>query len=388
MKTWTATGVPQWEAKGLIRHTPPESVPITFRLSSLGARFGAQLLDITITYGGVFLLLLLVAWLGIFSWNGLFTFYALISFFVRIPYYVLSEMVWNGRTLGKRILGIRVISLDGRRLTPHQIVARNLMKEVEVFLPIGTLFSAMDTGIVVGLILSAWTLATVLVPVFNKRKQRLGDMVAGTIVVDNPKLELLPDLTQAAAVRGYEFRAEHLAIYGRFELQTLEAILRTPPKTPEARKHVSEVAQTIRRRINYDEKLQESHEWDFLMEFYRQQREFLESRNLFGDTRENKFHTTAIRPDQGPTRHFGFRPQHLAIYGPTELQALQDLLRNPPASAAARKHVSEVAQTIRRKIRYEDPLDERDEWSFLTEFHRQQRDFLDHRPPPPGGGGK
>ena len=294
MKAYTATGVPAWEAKGLIRHTPPESVPITFRLSSLGARFGAQMLDLTFTYGGVILLLVAVAWLGIFSWNGLFTFYALITFFMRVPYYILSEMVWNGRTLGKRILGIRVISLDGRRLTPHQIVARNLMKEVEVFLPMGAIMGGADLGWIPGLILAGWMLATVLVPVFNKRKQRLGDMVAGTIVVDHPKPQLLPDLTVQAAALGYEFRAGHLGIYGRYELQMLETILRMPPKTPEARRHVSEVAQTIRRRIGYDEKLPESREWDFLMEFYRQQREFLESRNLFGDTREDKFH--AARP--------------------------------------------------------------------------------------------
>jgi len=204
MKAYTATGVPAWEAKGLIRHTPPESVPITFRLSSLGARFGAQMLDLTFTYGGVILLLVAVAWLGIFSWNGLFTFYALITFFMRVPYYILSEMVWNGRTLGKRILGIRVISLDGRRLTPHQIVARNLMKEVEVFLPMGAIMGGADLGWIPGLILAGWMLATVLVPVFNKKKQRLGDMVAGTIVVDNPKPQLLPDLTVQAAALGYE----------------------------------------------------------------------------------------------------------------------------------------------------------------------------------------
>src|SRR5690606_28934577 len=267
-----------------------ESVPITFRLSSIGARFGAQMLDLAFTYGGVFLLLILVAWAGIFSWNGLFTFYALITFFMRVPYYILSAMVWNGRTLGKRILGIRVISLDGRRLTPHQIVARNLMKEVEVFLPMGTLFGGADLGWIVGLVLAGWMLATVLVPVFNRKKQRLGDMVAGTIVVDNPKPQLLPDLSVQAAAMGYEFGPEHLGIYGRYALQMLEAILRTPPKTPEARRHVSEVAQTIRRRIGYDERLPEPREWDFLMEFYRQQREFLESRNLFGDTREDKFH--------------------------------------------------------------------------------------------------
>lgn len=292
MKTYAPTGLPAWETRGLLRHTPPESVPITFRLSTLGARFGAQTLDILITYGGVLLAIIGLTWAGAFSWNGLITFYALLTFLMRVPYYILSELVWNGRTLGKRMVGIRVISLDGRRLTPHQIVARNLMKEVEVFLPLATLFGASTMDIWLGGALAAWMIATLLVPVFSKLNQRLGDMVAGTVVVDNPRPVLLPDLSAQAAARGYEFRAEHLDIYGRYELQTLEAILREPPKSPEARKRVSEVAQTIRKRISYDEDLPESREWDFLLEFYRQQREYLESRHLFGDARENKFHAT------------------------------------------------------------------------------------------------
>ena len=298
MKAHSPTNLPAWEAKGLLRHTPPESVPLTFRLSSLGARFGAQMLDFLITYGGVMALIIALLWLNIFSWTGLMTFYALITFFIRIPYYILSELVWNGRTLGKRALGVRVISLDGRRLTPHQIVARNLMKEVEVFLPMSTLFGAANMTWWLALILLCWTGGTLLVPMFSKLNQRLGDMVAGTVVVDTPKPQLVPDLSAQAAARGYEFRAEHLGVYGRYELQTLETILRDPPKTPEMRKRISEVAQTIRRRIGYDEAVPESREWDFLLEFYRQQREFLESRTLFGDTRENKFHTIAAKPPQ------------------------------------------------------------------------------------------
>lgn len=296
MKAHTATNLPAWEAKGLLRHTPPESVPLTFRLSSLGARFGAQMIDILIAYGGVLILVITLTWIGIFSWDGLMAFYALATFFMRIPYYVLSELVWNGRTLGKRILGVRVISLDGRRLTPHQIVARNLMKEVEVFLPMATLFGAASMTWWLALILLGWMGGTLLVPVFSKLNQRLGDMIAGTVVVDTPKPQLLPDLSTQSAARGYEFRAEHLGIYGRYELQTLETILRDPPKNPEMRKRISEVAQTIRLRIGYDEEVQASREWDFLLEFYRQQREFLESRTLFGDTRENKFHTIAAKP--------------------------------------------------------------------------------------------
>lgn len=295
MKNHTATGLRPWEAKGLIRHTPPEGVPITFRLSSLGARFGAQMLDIVISYGGVLILFMLIAWAGIFSWYGLFTFYALVTFFLRVPYYILSELVWNGRTLGKRILRIRVVSLDGRRLTPHQIVARNIMKEVEVFLPLGAIQTIAMLGIVPAILLVVWMIGTLLVPVFNKKNQRLGDLIAGTIVVDNPKPRLLPDLaalSKTAAVPNFAFLPEHLGIYGRYELQSLENILRSPPKTPIAQKNVRDVAAAIHRRIRFDAPLPQGREWVFLMEFYRQQREFLESRNLFGDIREDKYHAT------------------------------------------------------------------------------------------------
>lgn len=274
-----------------LRHlTPPEGVPIAFAIASMGARIGAQLLDILITYLGSFLLLLLVIWLGILSWSALGALFVLMTFFLRAPYYILSELVWNGRTLGKRLVGIRVVSVDGRRLTPHQIVARNLMKEVEVFLPIATIFGAVDNPGVADILLLVWFLAVLVVPFVNKRNQRLGDMMAGTLVVETPKSVLLPDLSlePRSAGAAYEFRAEHLDVYGRYELQVLEDILRSPPRTPDAEKRLSEVAQTIRRRIRYDEVIPPSREWEFLRAFYRQQREYLESRHLFGDTRESK----------------------------------------------------------------------------------------------------
>lgn len=269
---------------------PPEGVPIAFVQSTMGSRIGAQLLDILFTYGGVFLLLLAAVYTGILSFTGLITLFALLTFLVRVPYYILTELIWNGRTPGKRIVGIRVISLDGRSLTPHQIVARNVMKEVEVFLPVATLFGADNLTLPVAILLVLWTIGVVIVPFANRRNQRLGDMVAGTMVVETPKPRLLPDLSAQDEAQGYQFDLQHLDIYGRYELQTLEAVLRDPPRTPEAKQRVSDVAQTIRRRIAYDEAIPAAREWMFLTAFYRQQRAHLESRNLFGDARENKHH--------------------------------------------------------------------------------------------------
>jgi uncharacterized RDD family membrane protein YckC len=273
---------------------PPEAVPIRLEIASGGARFGAQALDILITFGGLFLLFWALIWANVLDWSMLATLFFLLVFLIRVPYYILSELVWNGRTIGKRIVRIKVISADGQRLTPHQIVARNLMKEVEVFMPATTLLSGSFQSGWVGLALTLWMVLVLCVPLFNKRRQRLGDMIAGTLVVDQPTAVLLPDLaaTQGTAGVGFVFQPEQLDVYGRFELQTLEQILRNRPKTEEQRQRVSDVVHTIRRKIKFEEDVAARDEWDFLTDFYRQQREFLESRHLFGDTREDKFHKT------------------------------------------------------------------------------------------------
>lgn len=273
---------------------PPEAVPIRLEIASGGARFGAQALDILITFGGLFLLFWALIWANVLDWSMLATLFFLLVFLIRVPYYILSELVWNGRTIGKRIVRIKVISADGQRLTPHQIVARNLMKEVEVFMPATTLLSGSFQSGWVGLALTLWMVLVLCVPLFNKRRQRLGDMIAGTLVVDQPTAVLLPDLaaTQGTAGVGFVFQPEQLDVYGRFELQTLEQILRNRPKTEEQGQRVSDVVHTIRRKIKFEEDVAARDEWDFLTDFYRQQREFLESRHLFGDTREDKFHKT------------------------------------------------------------------------------------------------
>ena len=271
---------------------PPEGVPISFEIASAGARFGAQVLDILITFGGLFMVFLALIWLNVFEWSMLATLFLLLVFLIRVPYYILSELVWNGRTLGKRIVKIRVISANGQRLTPHHIVARNLMKEVEVFLPATTLLgNAVESGWT-GLALFVWMTLVLLVPLLNAQRMRLGDMIAGTLVVDQPRAVLMPDLaaSNTASAVGFVFTSQQLDIYGRYELQTLEQILRNRPKTPEDRDRVAKVVKTIRGKIGFHDPVSARDEWDFLSDFYRQQREFLESRQLFGDTRENKHH--------------------------------------------------------------------------------------------------
>ena len=296
------TAVPRSAAsmRVLENFIPPEGVPIGFELASLGARFGAVILDLILTWLFILLLILAVAWLGILPKTALFALVVILAFFVGVPYYVVSELIWNGRTLGKRIVGIKVISADSRALGAHQIVARNLLKDVEFFAPLGMVlqwnYTSTAQSRIAAAILLVWTVFAAIYPIRNKRKQRLGDVVAGTLVIVKPKAILLDDLALTEAQGGFVFDQAQLDIYGSYELQTLEAILRDTSKSQLHAAELAKVAKAIARRINYSEHAIGADPRPFLMAFYRDQRERLESRLLFGERRQDKFHGDAPKP--------------------------------------------------------------------------------------------
>lgn len=282
------------DGKRVKQFIPPEGVPITFAIASLGARFGAQCLDIIFTALLIFVCTAAIVFAGALPSSAMAMLTVLLGFLVRTPYYVLSELIWNGRTLGKRITGIRVVNVDGRRLTPHQVTARNLMKEVEIFAPMGLLFSIGSQPAWVNGLTILWLLAVVIVPLANRRRQRLGDIIAGTLVVDNPRSVLLSDLALSAPATAssrarFDFLPEHLDVYGKYELQTLEDVLRDPTKSSRD-EEIVQIVRTITRRIRYLDSVKPGQELLFLNDFYRAQREHLETLRLFGTLRENKYH--------------------------------------------------------------------------------------------------
>lgn len=271
---------------------PPEGVAVRFRIASLSARFGAQVLDMILTGLIVALVVFVISTTALLESDAASVLALLLTFLLRIPYYILTELIWNGRTPGKRGAGIRVINMHGQRLTPHQIVARNLMKEVEFFTPLSMISISQGLsgwGKVVTLIL---VFGVAIVPFTNRRRQRLGDMIAGTVVVDNPRAQLLPDIALSAASeasqQAFAFLPGHLNVYGRFELQTLEDLLRDPLKAG-SQTEIRKITTTITRKIGFDGLVRPGEELVFLNAFYRAQREHLEKLRLFGTKREDKF---------------------------------------------------------------------------------------------------
>jgi uncharacterized RDD family membrane protein YckC len=203
----------------------PERVPLHFALASTGNRFLACAFD-------HFLQVLAIAVMGLFVfwWIGfsdlerwaqgapkwVLALLLVAVFALWSGYFVLFEWAWSGQTPGKRWLRLRVIREDGRPVTFWEAAARNLVRILDM-----EPFPLYSVG---------------LVSVFvSGRDQRLGDLVAGTVVVREREAQaptfdqVFSAPTSDAALRRsfkpFPFRADLSALDER-EVEVVEAYLR------------------------------------------------------------------------------------------------------------------------------------------------------------------
>jgi uncharacterized RDD family membrane protein YckC len=275
----------------------PEGVPIPVTLADYSERFIAFALDWVI-----WTLLLLAIYVPLLLVGGLsrFTMIAIsialfLGFIVRNIYFVYFEIAWRGATPGKRIVGIRVVDRAGGPLQPSAVIARNLTREVEMFLPLGILMSggkAAGGGVdLMQLSIAVWLVFFLALPLINRDRMRGGDLIAGTMVIALPKLTLLNDLVERAAQ--FTFSEQQLRAYGAFELQVLEELLRRPP-TPAGAAVLREVCDKICHRIGWTSEVPQNQLVTFLRDFYTAERAFLEREQLYGKVRVDKFTPPAL----------------------------------------------------------------------------------------------
>ncbi len=292
-------------AKRLRTLITPEGIAVPVIVASRGARLGGLVLDfllIAVATVVIPLLLALIAngLLGVDfggeSMSGplefLFILYLLIVFFARYGYFLGFELGPRGATPGKRLVGIRVAARNGGRLTPEAVIARNLIRDIELFMPLGFLLMAPSGEFgSFGYAGLAWFIIFMAFPFFNKDALRAGDVIAGTWVVEAPRIKLADALSTqgAAAASGssevtgarYQFGVADLSVYGERELQTLERLLREGNNDA-----LKSVHATICRKIGWDPGAGD--ERAFLEAFYAQLRARLETDMRFGKRKADK----------------------------------------------------------------------------------------------------
>jgi Predicted membrane protein/domain len=280
----------------------PEGVPLDIQVAGNIERISAFLLDITFLLTTIVVLYIIVIML-FFSGTNIsvgMTLMLFIAFIVRNCYFLHFELAWQGRTPGKKICGLRVINRSGGELTPSAVIARNLTREVEFFLPVSLFLSlGIGEGFWTQLALFGWVLAIASLPLWGRDHLRAGDLIGGTQVIAMPKRLLLADLTRHgqqvtfnkrladAAGAAYTFSHEQLAIYGAFELQVLEEFLRRPA-TGQTDKLLYDVSVKIRRKIGWNEEIPFADIRKFLTDFYAAERAELERDKLYGRLRADK----------------------------------------------------------------------------------------------------
>jgi uncharacterized RDD family membrane protein YckC len=169
----------------------PENVDLHFDVAGLGSRGAAALIDYAIilvgyfilTTGGTFVVGLLLDPFGGVTASGdarlrdligyaTLAFVTLAMFFGWWGYFILTEMIWNGQSIGKRRLGLRVVRVGGRPVSLTASLVRNLLRIVDLLLLVG-----------------------ILVMIVDSRSRRLGDIAAGTLVIREPRGGMSKDLS-------------------------------------------------------------------------------------------------------------------------------------------------------------------------------------------------
>jgi uncharacterized RDD family membrane protein YckC len=152
-------------------------------------------------------------------------------FAISLIYAAAAEWAWRGQTVGKRLLRLRVVDASGLRLEPAQVIVRNLMRLIDA--------------------LPALYLVGGVACVVSRRRQRLGDLAAGTVVIRTPKLAR-PDLDQVLGGK-YNSLAEHRHLAARLRQKARPEVARIALETLLRRDQLSAAArlQVFRELADY-----------------------------------------------------------------------------------------------------------------------------------------
>lgn len=282
------------QAKRIRPLVTPEGAALNLRIANASERAGAFILDfalqIMLMIASVWAIAMMFSSMGFRGWAVAQSISMVLVFLIRNFYFILFEIGRKAATPGKRALGLRVAARNGGRLTANAVLARNFMRELEVFLPLSFLLWTVEDEVSAWIRLMGivWTMVFVLFPLFNRDKLRVGDLIAGTIVIHAPRTKLKKDITAVAPLPSqsrFTFTPGELDAYGIHELHVLEDVLRQSTPAIKAR-----VAERIRKKIGREKQSGEE-DLAFLEAYYAALRGRLEQRMLFGERKEDKFDT-------------------------------------------------------------------------------------------------
>ena len=149
-----------------------QNIDIDYPVAGLGERIAARLIDFGLFFVIFIILILVLGMNGLMKGNNAFSYIPIIVYAVGFVFYdLLCEIFMNGQSVGKRLLRIKVISLDGAQPSIGQYLIRWVFR-------------------IIDFALTQWLAALIAVAI-TENKQRIGDIVAGTTLIKTtPRTQL------------------------------------------------------------------------------------------------------------------------------------------------------------------------------------------------------
>lgn len=165
----------------VIQIATPFNIDIEFEIAEFHKRFFAYLIDLTLLIVYMFSMLYLL-YGGFRVGEGSVGLVLILLVLPTLSYTTACEILMNGQTIGKKIVNIKVINIQGGEPTLGQYLLRWFMRFYEWGFIIFTLFWNNSYTGFIWLILGGIT--ALIIMGISPRSQRLGDVVAGTVVVN------------------------------------------------------------------------------------------------------------------------------------------------------------------------------------------------------------
>jgi uncharacterized RDD family membrane protein YckC len=216
-----------------------QNVTIEYDLATIGERILAFIIDFFIIWVSITLLSIVVELS--FSITTTQYLYYLIILPVFLFYSLLSDIFGNGRSWGKRALGIKVVKITGTEASISDYMIRWAFRMIDIYFSIGSL----------GLLLISST----------NKSQRLGDVVANTAVIKvRPRTVLrLADLMKIKSRQDYEPRYPEVKQMTESDMVTVKAVIERFKEYPNQahREVMDELVNTLRDRLQIREQIQD-----------------------------------------------------------------------------------------------------------------------------------
>lgn len=192
--------------------TTPQNIELEYELGSLGDRIVGAIIDWLIIIAYVVVIIATIGFGHFGGSSGIYKFLIVLLALPAVFYDLASELILNGQSLGKKVMGIKVISLSGEQPSFSQYLIRWVFRLVDF-----TISSNM-----VGVIMVAVT----------EKKQRLGDLIAATTVVKTkPRTAIHDTWYEPTAASTYQVTYPEVIDLKDHEVQLIKEVILSVRRT-------------------------------------------------------------------------------------------------------------------------------------------------------------